>query len=70
VAVEDLPLEEGGGTLAAEPIVASDSHSVHDQESHSDGGNIAQAYVTENVVPPTLSKMRQNMLHRQLNNLI
>ena len=70
MAVEDPPLEEGGGTLAPEPIVPSDSHTIHDQESHSDCRDVAQQYVAENVVPPTLSEMRQNMLRRQLNNLI
>ena len=70
VAVEDLPLEEGGGAIPTKPIIASDAHTVHDKESHGNGRDVAQADVADNVVPPTLSEVGQNVLKRKFDNFV
>lgn len=70
VAVEHVPLPDGIFALAAKPIILADAAVLDSKHAQSDGWDVAKQNVTEDVVPPALAEVRQNVLHRKLNNLI
>jgi len=63
VASPDFPLSDRGGSITAEPVVASDTHPVHHDQSKGDGRDIRKAYIHDDVVPPAFSEVRQDVLH-------
>jgi 2-succinyl-5-enolpyruvyl-6-hydroxy-3-cyclohexene-1-carboxylate synthase len=70
VAVEEAPVPEGLLVLATEPVVLTDAGPPEDKHTRSYGWDVAKENVHDDVVPPALSEVGQDMLHGQLDNLV
>jgi len=67
---ENCPIPYAVLSFTAEPIVLSDAKVVHAEHTCSDCWNIAEQNVAENVIPPALSEVRQDVLHGELDYFI
>lgn len=70
MASPDFPLSDVFGSLTAEPVVTSNAKVVHSNQAESNSGDVGEADIHNDMVPPALSEVRQNMLHTQFDNLV
>ena len=70
VTVKELPVEEGCLSLSAEPIVLSNAAPPDEQHASGDRGNVRQANVHDDVVPPAFAKVGQDVLEGQLDHFV
>ena len=70
VTVKEFPVEEGCLSLSAKPVVLSNSAPPDEQHACGDRGNVRQANVHDDVVPPAFAEVGQDVLEGQLDNFI
>lgn len=70
VTVEEIPVPNAILALATEPIVLTDATPSDEEHACSDGGNVAEQDVAEDVVPPALTEVRQDVLDGELDDLV
>ena len=70
MAGEDVPFPDAILSLASKPVILPDSKVSHTENTCGDGWDVTEKNITEDMIPPALSKVGQNMLDRQLNDLV
>jgi hypothetical protein len=60
--VEYLPFSDGRLALSAQPVIAFPAHVIAELKTKDNGGNISEADVHEDMVPPALSEVGKDVL--------
>lgn len=70
VALQEFPIPKALFTLATEPVVLANASPSDKEHASSDGWDVTQKNVAEDVIPPAFSEVRQDVLNRKLDNLV
>jgi len=68
--LENLPVSDTILTMTTKPIISPNTTLIHNKQSKADGRDISHANVEDDMIPPALSKVWQDVLPGKLNDFV